>query len=82
MKKVVRDDRDSMKFMVVLTEDDPIVLDSAQREEVITELQIFWRTDVMVRCPPTLIRAAHPPTPVPLTPLLRRFGSGGPRLCQ
>ena len=52
IKKVIRDDKhenvDSMMFMIVLTEDDPITVHSAQREEVITELQIFWRTDVMV----------------------------------
>ena len=34
ISKVIRDTVDSMKFLVVLTEEEPLLLDSAQREEV------------------------------------------------
>jgi len=72
MTKVIKDTVDSMKFMVVLAEEEPIIIDSAQRDEVITELRIFWRTDFMVR----LWRAPRLPV---VDEFLRvpRLGAGG-----
>eukprot|EP00656_Telonema_subtile_P057392 TRINITY_DN9425_c0_g1_i1.p1 TRINITY_DN9425_c0_g1~~TRINITY_DN9425_c0_g1_i1.p1 ORF type:complete len:827 (-),score=254.49 TRINITY_DN9425_c0_g1_i1:97-2577(-) len=47
--KIIRDTHDSMMFMVVMAEEDPILLESANREEVIEEVHIHWKTDYMMR---------------------------------